>query len=70
MGFTYKCPRCGAVCMSEREAARHCDEYKRITFGFTPGNRECPRCHGTGQILTGLLSSYETCPTCGGRGTV
>lgn len=32
---------------------------------------ECPRCHGTGAVESGLLGfSRKTCPRCGGIGHV
>lgn len=46
--------------------------------GSEPGHepRECPTCHGAGEVRTrvrtlfGDTLSVSTCPTCGGRGTV
>ena len=42
--------------------------------GAEPGSglKECPTCHGSGQVAMqqGFISFHQTCPTCGGRGQV
>ena len=67
--MTYKCPYCGAPCLSPKEAADHCAGYQQTFNGVKPGKYPCPDCRGTGEKLD-WLSTRTTCPTCNGSGTV
>lgn len=57
----HKCPVCGALLPSAKEADDHCKWYY--------GKKSCPDCAGTGKV-TGFFAPNQTCPRCKGSGTI
>ena len=58
--LTYRCPKCGAACSSEADAARHCAK-----------GEKCPACNGSGRKLVGIVLQQECkCDRCNGSGVI
>ena len=67
---TYKCPHCGAPCLTAKDAANHCASYLQTYKGVKPGKYTCPECKGSGEKPGGFLSPNIPCPRCGGTGKI
>ena len=66
---TYKCPHCGAPCLSPKDAANHCAGYLQTLRGVKPGKYTCPECNGSGEKAS-FLGPATVCPRCGGSGKI
>lgn len=65
----YKCPNCGAPCLTAKDAANHCASYRQIRYGEKPGKYTCPDCKGTGEKAS-FFGPNQPCPRCGGTGKI
>lgn len=66
---TFKCPICGAPCLSPKEMANHCANNPHYAGMFQNSGRACPDCKGSGEKYD-WLGSKMICPRCGGTGKI